>query len=116
MHPKGRGILLISTLLYAVLCAAFWFDAPWLGYVVEPLPSWLALTAITGIGPAIFLEGGIDGLSWFISSVVGISACFVLAWAAWRRWPDSEVFVAFLLAAVGIWAACGWLLVAVSVT
>ena len=95
--------------LYAALCAVFWLDAPFFAHVPS-VPRWLGVIVVSAIGPAILLADGFNEL--FIGSVVGISACLALAWGAWRQWPDSEVFAAFLLVAAGIWAASGWLAVA----
>jgi hypothetical protein len=108
----SRKAVALGILLYAGLSVAILMDEAVPDYLVEWVPRWAGLIALTVIGPAMLLALGIGAWKLFVGSLLAVAACLVLTWMAWRQWPDSELFVVGLLAAGALWAGSGWLTVA----
>jgi hypothetical protein len=96
---------------YAMLTAAICLDL-----VVAPMlasaPRWGMVLVVSAIGPSSSLLLGSQGLGVFIVEVIAVALSLGLAWEAWRRWPESDVFALGIVGAGAIWLASGWLTLA----
>jgi hypothetical protein len=102
----------LGILVYAGLSLAILMDASVPGYLVEWVPRWAGLIALTVIGPAMLLALGSGAWTLFVGSLLAVATCLVLTWMAWRQWPNSELFVVGLLVASALWTGSGWLTMA----
>lgn len=105
----------IRVLLYMAICVLVLVDPPVVRMAAEAAPRWVGIVALTVTGPAVFTAAGIGAWKWFMGALACVAGCLGLAWLSWRRWPQSEVFAVWLLAAAVLWAGSGWLLVAFAV-
>lgn len=76
------------------------------------LMSVLAALLLSLLGPALIL--GEEGSGPVFAAICAcVLACVAGARIAWRRWPETEWFAAFLLLGAAIWVGSGWLLLLV---
>jgi hypothetical protein len=105
----------IGVAVYAAICVAVLSGLPFVVRIVESLSSFaaivLALCALTLVGPATVFTEGPGALPWFVAILLVIAACVWLSKVLWRRYPDSEVFVIFVVPAVLLWIGPGLMLV-----
>ena len=66
------------------------------------------------LGPLVVLVVGVE--HWpFVACMAGLTAaCCSVSRLTWRRWPEDEWFVLWLVAAAVIWAGSGWLGIALA--
>ena len=105
---------LIGVAAYAAICLAAIVQPPFFVRIVEALPNsvagLLALSVLTFIGPGILFTKGSVALPWFVAILIVVAACVWRSTVLWRRYPDSEVFVVFVIAAVMLWMGPGLML------
>lgn len=104
------GLASAGGVIYVILCLVLLND--WMRVPTNLVPTWLIPLALTTAGPAAFLVFGLDAWAWFIGSITVIGSCLGIAYGLYRARPESEGFVVALLAAVVVWAASGWLMLA----
>ena len=105
--------LAAGALVFASLCAALVLRWPPLSGI--SVPGWLLFVPVTLAGPALFFILGIGAWKLFLATSLGVTVCLTVSWFWWRRYPESELFAVGLLAAAAIWAASGWLAVALGI-
>lgn len=103
------GVALTAGIFNALLCWAIASEAPMLIGSLQWPPSWAGWLAVTAVGPAFFLDPGGGGWRLFTAAILMIGSCLACAAYLWKRRPDSEIFRAFILVAIVVWACCGWL-------
>jgi len=111
MFNRRVAWISFGALLYSALALAVIASTPMIVRVGERLPTPLLLILASAAGPATLFAGGRD--AWPVVAVVValITLCLGLARLAWRRAPETEWFVFWLLGAALFWAGSPWLLI-----
>ena len=80
--------------------------------VAERLPGPLLAILLSVVGPVALFAEGIDAWPAVVAVVALIAICLGLAHLTWRKLPETEWFVFWLLCAALVWVGSLWLLAA----
>ena len=111
MFNKRMAWIVVGALLYSALALVVLAPTSIFETAGERLPGPLAAILLSVAGPVALFAEGID--AWPVVAVVAalIGICLVLSRLAWRKFPETEWFVLWLLCAALVWTGSPWLLV-----
>jgi hypothetical protein len=110
MFSRRTAWIAVGALVYSALALAVIAPTPMIESVVERLPVPLLAILLGVVGPVLLFAADIEAWPVAVVVVALIAICLGLARLAYRKSPETEWFVFWLLSAAVLWAGSALLL------